>query len=74
VSTTTLSPSAKAALAQLLANEQRKVLTHRTAMHAATREVLIGRGLIQWGFPTTMPDTYLFLTDEGRVAAHELDA
>lgn len=64
----TLSPTAKAGLHRLLVNERANRLTHRTAMHQATRESLIGRGLVEWEWN----DAHLRLTDEGRAMAERL--
>lgn len=65
----TLSRTARNALVHLLANERAGRLTHSTAMHAATREGLIGRGLIEWEWN----NAHLRLTDDGRAVAEGLE-
>lgn len=73
----TLSPGARRALAQLLTNERRGVLTHRSAVHPSTREMLIGRGLVEWRvideFGTRAFERLLALTGKGRTVAEGLD-
>lgn len=64
-----LSRTSRDALAQLLANERVGRLTHRSAMHAATRESLLARGLIAW----QGTGVHLHLTDDGRAVAEAME-
>lgn len=64
--TASLSPTGRRALVQMLINEQRGTLTHRTAVHQSARIALEARGLI------VDDGRHLTLTGDGIVAAHKI--
>lgn len=67
MSSAPLSPTGKAALAQLEANRVAGRRTHVSAVHPAARDALIARGLIEYVDGTAR--TNLRITEAGTAAA-----